>query len=159
MCHHCFVMYKNRTYTIVFHQRYQSILYLCNRIYMSNCCCYCLFVYYTVPTTTNKNIYYRYPFLPLERDEDNYRRNYWVTSKRIEAEYRTSRLYTSYFKGIDQRETRRVGKVANGMYLFLKYSTHEPFSKEHLLTFLHFWRAGLAEKIALCPHKTRLPKK
>ncbi len=114
MCHHCFVVYKNRTYTIVFHQRYQSILYLCNRIYMSYCCCNCPFVYYTVPSTTNKNIYYRYPFLPLERDEDNYRRNYWVTSK--ESRRNTGRPYIFYFKGRDQWETRGVGKVENDLY-------------------------------------------
>jgi hypothetical protein len=44
-----------------------------------------------------------------------------------------------------------------GMLEFFKYHTHEPSSKEYLLTFPHFWR--LVEKIAVCAYTTHLPEK
>jgi hypothetical protein len=43
--------------------------------------------------------------------------------------------------------------------VFFKHSTHEPSSKEQLLTFQHFLETSLAEKIAVCAHTTRLLKK
>jgi hypothetical protein len=41
----------------------------------------------------------------------------------------------------------------------LQYSTHEPSSKEELLTLPHFWSPILALKITVCAHTTRPPKK
>jgi hypothetical protein len=46
-----------------------------------------------------------------------------------------------------------------GIWIFFKHSTHEPSSKEQFLTFPHFLGSGLGEKIAVCAHTTRLPKK